>query len=207
MRTGTCGAGPQYGVLDRGLQVHLEGVAELIGLGLAQQVAVGASGVHAVAADAVLLEVREDFLEGLLSDAPDAPGRQLGLVAAGDISRLFQQLAQVVQFVPDTAGVLAQQFGQLLRVNLAEVAGADGFLERGLELVELLEVAHHLHRLFHGQAVVAEEGILAPHILHGHQLLHEVGELGHFALGFRVEGLGQGVLHLAASFGGHTFQH
>ena len=153
------------------------------------------------------LEVGEDFLQGLLSDAPDASGRQLGLVAAGYVSCFFQQLAEVVQLVPDTAGVLAEEFGQLLRVYLAEVAGADGFLERGLELVELLEVAHHLHRLFHGQAVVAEEGILAPHILHGHQLLHEVGELGHFPLGFRVEGLGQGFFHLAAGFGGHTLQH
>ena len=100
-------AAPQHSVLDCGLQVHLEGVAELIGLGLAQQVAIGAARVHAVAADAVFLEVSEDFLQGLLADAPDAAGGQLRLVAASDVSGLFQQLAQVVQLVPDAAGVLA----------------------------------------------------------------------------------------------------
>ena len=135
-----------------------------------------------------------------LADAPDAARGQLRLLSAGDVSRFLQQLAQVFQFIPDAAGVVAQQFGQLFGVDVAEVSGTDGFLERGLKLVELLEIAHHLHRLFHGQAVVSQERVLAAQVLHGHELFHQVGELRHFPLGFRVEGLRQGVLHLSTGF-------
>ena len=66
---------PDDRVLHRGLQVHIEGVTKLVDLCLAQTVAVGASNIHSVIAQPVLLQVGENFLKGLLADTADAASR------------------------------------------------------------------------------------------------------------------------------------
>ena len=53
------------------LQVEQERVAELVLLGVVGAVAAGAAVVGLVAADAVLLELREDVAERLLADLAD----------------------------------------------------------------------------------------------------------------------------------------
>ena len=77
-------------IFNGGLQIDLERVAKFVGLGLAQQIAIGAAGIHLVVAHAVFLKVGEDFFQRLLADAPDAPGGEVHLVVAGDISRFLE---------------------------------------------------------------------------------------------------------------------
>ena len=67
------GAASQHCVLDGGLKIDLEWVAELVWFGISQKVSIGAASVHLVVAHAVFLQVREDFFQRLLTDAADAP--------------------------------------------------------------------------------------------------------------------------------------
>ena len=71
----------------------MEGVAELVGLGLVDALAAGAAVLGLVLAEGVPLELAEDVLEGLLADAADGAGGELVVVASRSMypasSRIF----------------------------------------------------------------------------------------------------------------------
>ena len=188
-------------VLHSGLQIQLQRITELVHLGIAQQVAAGAPGIQIVVADAVFLQVLEHLPHGLLPDAPDAPGRQVHIVVVSYVSGVLQQLPQAVQLFPRPPGLFAQQFGQLLRVNVVQVASAHGLLEGLFQPVQVLHLAHGLHSLLQGHAVVAQEGILPGQVVRRHEGLHQAGELGHFVHEARVHGRLHGVFKLPTHFG------
>ena len=65
----------RHGVVHGALDVEVEGVAELVGLGLALGLVAGADVGVAVAAQAVLGQLGEQVGQGLLPDPADARGR------------------------------------------------------------------------------------------------------------------------------------
>ena len=71
------GALPGDGVAHGALDVQVEGVAELVGLGLVGELVADAALAHLMAADLVVHEAVEQVAQRVLPDAPQRPRRQL----------------------------------------------------------------------------------------------------------------------------------
>ena len=104
-----------------------------------------------MAAEAVALEVPEDVAQGLVADLADGPRGQLEAVAFSlEVAGLFELLGHLAQTLEVALGLLAQELLDLLGVDLLEVVGVAHLLDLPLEVVELPELVHQLHRLLHG---------------------------------------------------------
>ena len=139
-------------------QLEQEGIAELVGLDLVGAVAARPALLERVAAEAVALEVPEDVAQGLVADLADGPRGQLEAVALPlEVAGLLELLGHLAQALEVALGLLAQELLDLLGVDLLEVVGVAHLLDLPLEVVELPELVHQLHRLLHGELVVAAE--------------------------------------------------
>ncbi len=151
----------------------------------------------------------EDVAQGLVADLADGPRGQLEAVAFSlEVAGFFELLGHLAQALEVALGLLAQELLDLLGVDLLEVVGVAHLLDLPLEVVELPELVHQLHRLLHGELVVAAEVVAAP--VGGRHDLGEVHaqlpQLGLEPLVLHEERLHH-VLELAALAGRHAREH
>ena len=124
----------------------MERIAELVELGVVGAVAVAAGFGHIVFAERLALEVGVDFGQRLFADfARAARGQLPGLAVFADVAGFFEQFEQRFQLVERLARFLAEQLFELVRIDAVDVAAVLHLLQRPLQLVELLHVAHQVH--------------------------------------------------------------
>ncbi|GBD13701.1 hypothetical protein HRbin24_01737 [bacterium HR24] len=115
------GALPEHGVEDGLAQVQVEGVAELVALGVLGALGARAPFAGGVLAVGRLLDLGVDLAEGLLADAADGLGGQLPLLAAtADVARLLQHLQHLLELTKGLVGLFAQELPQSLLVHVVQ---------------------------------------------------------------------------------------
>ena len=109
-RTGRAPTLALDGVAHGALDVEVERVAELVGLGLVGALVADAGALDLVAADAVLGELGEQVGQRVLADAAHAPGRELeAALRLLDQAGLLEHLGQLGQALEAARRVVAEQ--------------------------------------------------------------------------------------------------
>ena len=112
------------GVAHGALDVEVERVAELVGLGLVGALVADAGALDLVAADAVLGELVEQVGQRVLADAPHAAGRELeAALLLLDEPGLLEHLGQLGQPLEAAGRVVAEQVPRRVEVDLGQRAG------------------------------------------------------------------------------------
>ena len=108
-----------------------------------------------------LIESGEQVGQGVLADLPQPSGGELEpplpLVDETGVGQLAGQLGQLVE---RSSGVVAEQLGRPLDVDLGQGAGVGGGGHHLLELVHVAELVHDRGRLGEPQRVLATEVVL-----------------------------------------------
>ena len=111
-----------------------------------------------VLTELVLGEAGEQVAQCVRADRPDAARRHLqaglGLLDQPGLGELARQLGQALQ---GAGGVVAEQVAHAIHVGLGERRRRRHAAQQPLELVELAELGHRLHRLGQSERVVAVE--------------------------------------------------
>ena len=146
-RTGRAAARAPDGVADRALDVEVERVAELVGLGLVGALVADAGALELVRPILSLASLREQV-------ATARSGRSCGCPAGVSSKRpsllldeagLLEHLGQLGQPLEAAGGVVAEQLAGPVDVDLGQRARVGGAAQQVLELVEVAELAHE-HR-------------------------------------------------------------
>src|SRR5207253_8505795 len=88
------------GVAHGPRQIEQERIAELVGLELVRRIATAAARLRPMPTERVLLERREDLLEGFLADLADASRRELvALAVLANESRFLEELGHATELV------------------------------------------------------------------------------------------------------------
>jgi hypothetical protein len=105
------------------MDLQVEGIAELVRLGLVGALVPDAEAVELVLAHLVLGELAEEVGEGVGADAPDALRRQLVSPFLGlDEARLLQHAGQFGQPLQRPGGIVAEQVAHAVDVGLGQRA-------------------------------------------------------------------------------------
>ena len=135
-------AGAPDGVADRALDVEVERVAELVGLGLVGALVADAGALELVAAHLVLGQLLEQVVERVLADPADAAGRELvAALLVLDEAGLLEHLGQLGHALEAAGRVVAEQLAGPVDVDLGQRAGVGGAAQQVLELVDVAELA------------------------------------------------------------------
>ena len=208
-RAGDAAAAPAEGVADRALQVELERVAVLVGLGVVRPLVAVAEAVDLVLADLVLGQLGEQVAQGVRADRPQALRRQLeAALLLLDEAGLGEHAGQLGEALQRAGGVVAEQVAHAVHVGLGEGAGVGRVAQQVLELVEVAELLHRLHRLAHAERVLALEVVgLVPALLR-EQAAQVLAELVHLPAQVHVaEQLVGQLLQLGPLLGRHRVEH
>src|SRR5437588_69212 len=120
---GRAPAAALQGVANGPLDVEVEGVAELVGLGLVGPLVTHAGGVGLVAPQAVLGQPGEEVRQGVLPYAAHPPRSQLvSPLPLLDDARLLQQLGQLGQPFQRTGRVVPHQLAGPVDVDVGQCA-------------------------------------------------------------------------------------
>jgi hypothetical protein len=153
-----------------------------------------------VLAERIVLELRVDLAERFLADLSRAARRQLVAVAlAPEVPLLLQDLQELLELVQCLSRFVAEQFAQLLLVDVFDVAAVLRALELALQLVHGLHAVHQRHRLVEVDLLIAAERVLVAHVAHRRQELQVHLQLLQLGLQVRVSDLvGEQILQLLA---------
>ena len=134
----------------------MERVAELVRLGGLLALPAPTGPVHAVTAERVALEPREEVVEDLLADPPAAPRRELQpLPVAREVAGLLESAGQVIERVEVADRLVAQQVAHLVAVDVGEIA-------RTLDVGEgVLHAVHRREPFDLGQGAFESERLVA----------------------------------------------
>ena len=191
------------------VQVEVERVAVLVLLGLVGALVALAEAVHLVLADLVLGQLVEQVAQRVGADLAQALRRQLEpAFLLLDQPGVLQHLGQLGQALQRAGGVVAHQVAHPVHVGLGQRPGAGGVAQQVLQLVEIAELLHGLHRLAHAHRVAALELVaLPPAHLREHRL-QVLAELAHLPAQVHVfEQLVAELLQLRPLLGRHRVHH
>ena len=203
--TAPTGARIAQGALD----VEVEGIAELVGLGRVLALVADAGPLQVVAARPVAQEAAVEVAEGVLAEAADGPGRQaqLALVVV-DEARLLEHPGQLGQALEALGRLVAQQVAHPVDVDLGERPGTRSPPQHLLQLVQVGQFLEQLHGLTHADRFLSGQvaRLLPPHLRK--QLAQVAAQLVHLPLQVHVpeQLLGQ-FLELGPLFGRHGVEH
>src|SRR6185437_16073852 len=97
---------------------EVERVAELVLLRIVAALTAAAVVADGMLTEGVLLELRVDLAERLLSDLARATGREFPVVAlAADVARFLQHFEELLELVERLRRLFAEQLPQLLLVD------------------------------------------------------------------------------------------
>ena len=149
-------------VADRALDVEVERIAELVGLGLVGPLVAGAGALDLVLAHLVAGQLLEQLVQRVATDLADAGRRQLeASLLLLDQSRLLEHLGQLGQPIEAAGRVVTQQLPCAVDVDLGQRAGVVRAAEEVLELVDVAELVHERGRLGEPERILAAE-VVAP---------------------------------------------
>jgi hypothetical protein len=191
------------------VQVELERVAELVLLRLVGALVAGPLAVQLVLPHVLLGELGEEVAQRIGADRPQAARRELEpAFLLLDQPGLLEHLRQLTQPFELLRGVVAEEVAHAVHVGFGEGPGVGGVLQEMLELVEVAELLHGLHRLGEPHRVLALEVVLlAPVHLREH-LLQVGAELIELPAQVHVaEQLIAELLHLGPLLGRHRVEH
>ena len=124
-------AAPAEGVADRALQVELERVAVLVGLGVVRPLVAVAEAVHLVLTDLVLGQLGEQVAQGVGADRPQPLRRQLeAALLLLDEPGLGEHPGQLGEPLQRAGGVVAEQVADAVHVGLGQGAGVGALRSR-----------------------------------------------------------------------------
>jgi predicted NBD/HSP70 family sugar kinase len=139
-----------------------------------------AEAVHLVLADLVLGQLVEQVAQGVGTDLAEALGRQLeAALLLLDQPRVLEHLGELGETLERPGGVVAHQVAHSVHVGLGERTRVGGVAEQVLELVELAQFLHRLHRLTHAHRVLALEVVALTPVHLGEHALQVLAELVH----------------------------
>ncbi len=154
------------------MQVELERIAELVRLGLVGPLVTETFAVLLVLTDALLGELGEQVAQGVGADRPQPPRRELEpAFAILDQPGVLEHLGELAQPLERAGGVVAEQIADAIHVGLGQGRRGGGALEQVLELIEVAQLLHRLHRLGEAHRILTVEVVrLAPVHLGEHPL-------------------------------------
>ena len=118
-------AGAADGVADGALDLEVERVAELVGLGVVGALVADAPVLHLVAAELVLGQLGEEVGEGVAADLAEALGGELELaLLVVDEAGVLELLGQLRELLEAAGGVVAEQVAGPVDVDLGQRARA-----------------------------------------------------------------------------------
>ena len=163
------------------VQIEVERVAVLVLLRLVRALVALAETIHLVLADLVLGQLVEEVAQRVGADLAQALRRELEApFLLLDQARLLEHLGELGEALQRPRRIVAHQVAHSIHVGLGQRPGAGRAAQQVLQLVEIAEVLHGLHRLAHAHRVAALElvALLPAHLReHGLQVLAELAHL------------------------------
>jgi len=157
--------------------LEVEGVAELVRLGLLGPLVAWSPVGRFVLAEPVLLNLVKNIIEGLLADLPHGPGGQLPAVAPGpDVAGLLEEAGHLPEGLHHPVGLLAQKLAELFGIHFVQAPALLGGPKLLLEPVEGLQFLHEPHRLLQAEGLIPPEGVAVAQVVAGHQVLQVGGQ-------------------------------
>ena len=202
---GHAAAGAGQGVADGPADVEVEGVAELVGLGVGLALVAHPLPVDGVAAELVRVELGEQVPQRTEADLADGSGGEVeAAIVVLDQTGLLQHASHLGHALEALGRVVSQQPADGLGVGLGEGAGAGRAPQQVLELVDVPQFGQHVGCVAEVERVRAAE-LVAPVPAEIRELVAEVsGQLVHLPVEVHVgqQLVGQ-LLELVALGGGH----
>ena len=133
----------------------------------------------------VLLERREDLLEGFLADLADASRRELvALAVLANESRFLEELGHATELVQRLTRRRSREALHLIAVERLEVVGVPRAADGVLHVGDLVHLVHEPEGLREGERLVAGHRVVVA--VHRHELAERLGEVVHRVLQPRI---------------------